>query len=152
MKNLFGCLGALLIFPLILVAAILFHGWYLQVIYNIGLVPIGSQFGLFLPQLGYWVFVLIHVVICSIKVYFKGSELNTKTEKSENTKQTTMKKDYLSNAVKNEYSCEDTEEVKSNNIEKITDALTKLFSQIFANILTKLYHMLFIYIAFTICF
>ena len=61
MKNLFGCLGALLILPLLLIVAILFNGWYLQVIYDIGLVPILGQFGLFLPQLGYWVFVLIGV-------------------------------------------------------------------------------------------
>lgn len=152
MKNLFGCLGALFIFPLILVAAILFHGWYLQVIYDIGLVPICSQFGLFLPQLGYWVFVLIHVVICSIKVYFKGSELQTETKKYENTKQTAMKKDYLSNVVKNDSSYEDNEDIKSNNIEKITEASNKLFSLIFANTLTKLSHMLFIYIVFMICF
>ena len=152
MKNLFGCLGVLLIFPLILVAAVLFHGWYLQVMYNIGLVPICSQFGLFLPQLGYWVFVLIHVVICSIKVYFKGSELQNETKKSENAKQTAMKKAYLSNAVENEPSRKDNEEVKSNNIERITEALTKLFSLIFANTLTKLSYMLLIYIVFMICF
>lgn len=152
MKNLFGCLGVLLIFPLILVAAVLFHGWYLQVIYNIGLVPICSQFGLFLPQLGYWVFVLIHVIICSIKVYFKGSELQNETKKPENAKQTTMKKDYLSNVVKNKSLYEDNEDKKSNNIERITEASNKLFSLIFANTLTKLSYMLLIYIVFMICF
>ena len=80
MKNLFGCLGALLILPLLLIVAILFNGWYLQVIYDIGLVPILGQFGLFLPQLGYWVFVLIHVVMCALTFYFKRDEIQSKAE------------------------------------------------------------------------
>lgn len=124
MKNLFGCLGALFIFPLILVAAILFHGWYLQVIYDIGVVPICSQFGLFLPQLGYWVFVLIHVVFGGFKTYFKGTE--TKTEA--------------------------TEKIKIINAKEATTALSKVISPVVSNILTKLVQLLIIYIAFLICF
>lgn len=126
MKNLFGCLGALLIFPLILVAAILFHGWYLQVIYDIGVVPILGQFGLMLPQLGYWVFVLIHVVLAGFKTYFNGTETKAKTESID--------------------------KIKITNSEEATSALGKAVSPVVSNILTKLVQLLIIYIAFTICF
>ena len=70
MKNLFGCFGVILLLPIMVIGLILFNSWYLQVIYNIGLIPIFSQFGVFLPQLGFWVFVLIEVVIGTIKVFF----------------------------------------------------------------------------------
>lgn len=126
MKNLFGCLGVLIIFPLIFVAAILFHGWYLQVIYDIGVVPILGQFGLMLPQLGYWVFVLIHVVFCGFKTYFNGTDTKSKTE--------TIDK------------------IKITNAEEATSALGKVVSPIVSNILTKLGQLLIIYVAFTICF
>lgn len=126
MKNVFGCLGALLIFPLILVAAILFHGWYLQVIYDIGVVPILEQFGLMLPQLGYWVFVLIHVVFAGFKTYFNGTETKAKTEAIE--------------------------KIKVTNAEEAATALSKAVSPVVSNILTKLGQLLIIYIAFTICF
>lgn len=126
MKNLFGCLGALLVFPLILVAAILFHGWYLQVIYDIGVVPILGQFGLMLPQLSYWVFVLIHVVIAGFNSYFNRTETKSKTE--------TIDK------------------IKITNAEEAAAALGKAVSPAISNILTKLVQLLIIYIAFTICF
>lgn len=126
MKNLFGCLVALLIFPLILVAAILFHGWYLQVIYDIGVVPILGQFGLMVPQLGYWVFVLIHVVLVGLKTYFNGTETKSKTEAIE--------------------------KIKITNAEDATAALSKSLSLVISNILTKLGQLLIIYAAFTICF
>lgn len=126
MKNLFGCLGVLLTFPLILVAAILFHGWYLQVIYDIGLVPILGQFGLFLPQLGYWVFVLIHVVMCALTFYFKRNEIQAKTETIE--------------------------KIKITDVENAAAALSKAVSPVVSNILTKLAQLLLLYIAFTICF
>ena len=126
MKNLFGCLGALLIFPLILVAAILFHGWYLQVIYDIGIVPILGQFGLMLPQLGYWVFVLIHVVVAGLTVYFNRTETKTKAEAIE--------------------------KIKVTNAKDAVAALNKAVSPVVSNILTKLGQLLIIYIAFTICF
>lgn len=126
MKNVFGCLGALLIFPLILVAAILFHGWYLQVIYDIGVVPILGQFGLMLPQLGYWVFVLIHVVFGGFKTYFNGTDTKSKTDTIE--------------------------KIKVTNAEEAASALGKAVSPVVSNILTKLGQLLIIYIAFSICF
>lgn len=126
MKNLFGCLGALLIFPLILVAAILFHGWYLQVIYDIGIVPILGQFGLMLPQLSYWVFVLIHVVVAGLTVYFNRTETKANADV--------------------------VEKIKVTNAEEAASALGKAVSPVISNILTKLGQLLIIYIAFTICF
>lgn len=126
MKNLFGCLGALLIFPLILIVAILFHGWYLQVIYDIGVVPILGQFGVFLPQLGYWVFVLIHVVFGGFKTYFNGTETKSKTDT--------------------------VEKINLTNSKEAAAALGKAVSPVVSNILTKLGQLLIIYIVFTICF
>ena len=126
MKNLFGCLGALLIIPLLLVAAILFNGWYLQVIYDIGLVPILGQFGLMLPQLGYWVFVLIHIAMCALTFYFKRDEIQSKAE---NVKKITV-----------------------TNANESLDAIGKALSPVLTNILTKLGQLLLLYIAFTICF
>lgn len=126
MKNLFGCLGLLTIFPLLLIGAILFNGWYLQVIYDIGLVPILGQFGLFLPQLGYWVFVLIHVAVCALTFYFKHSEIQSKAE--------SVKK------------------IDVTNIDDSANAIIKAFSPVMTNILTKLGQLLLLYIAFTICF
>lgn len=126
MKNLFGCLGALTIIPLLLIVAILFNGWYLQVIYDIGLVPVLGQFGMFLPQLGYWVFVLIHVVISALTFYFKRDEIQSKAE---NVKKITV-----------------------TNVNESVDAIGKAVSPIMTNILTKLGQLLLLYIAFTICF
>ena len=126
MKNLFGCLGALLILPLLLIVAILFNGWYLQVIYDIGLVTILGQFGLFLPQLGYWVFVLIHVVMCALTFYFKRDKIQSKAE---NVKKITV-----------------------TNANESIDAIGKALSPVLTNILTKLGQLLLLYIAFTICF
>ena len=84
MGKIFGCFGVLLIFPIFVIGMILFNSWYLQVIYNIGLTPILSQFGLFLPQLGFWVFVLMDVMIGAIKYFFT----NINTEKPETEKKT----------------------------------------------------------------
>ena len=117
MKNLFGCLGALLIIPLLLVAAILFNGWYLQVIY---------EFGLMLPQLGYWVFVLIHVAMCALTFYFKRDEIQSKAE--------------------------NVKKINVTNANESIDAIGKELSPVLTNIMTKLGQLLLLYIAFTICF
>lgn len=126
MKNLFGCLGALTIIPLLLIVAILFNGWYLQVIYDIGLVPVLGQFGMFLPQLGYWVFVLIHVVISALTFYFKRDEIQSKAE--------------------------NVKKINVTNVNESVDAIGKALSPVLTNILTKLGQLLLLYIAFTICF
>ena len=112
MRNLFGCFGVLLIFPIFVIGIILFNSWYLQVIYNIGLTPILSQFGLFLPQLGFWLFVLIDVVIGGIKLFFS----NINKTKSETEKKT--------------YNVWDKDQ--------LTEGVSKVFSPIISNILTKL--------------
>ena len=126
MKNLFGCFGVLLLLPIMIIGLILFNSWYLQVIYNIGLTPVLSQFGVFLPQLGFWVFVLIDVVIGGIKIFFTDPN---------KPKPETEKKTY--------------------NIwdkDQLTEGVTKAFSPIISNILTKLLQILLLLIAFNICF
>jgi hypothetical protein len=126
MGKIFGCFGVLLLLPIMVIGLILFNSWYLQVIYNIGLTPILGQFGLFLPQLGFWVFVLIDVAIGGIKLFF------TDPNKS---KPDSEKKIY-----------------NIHNKEEFTEGVTKAFSPIITNILTKLAQLGLLAIAFNICF
>ncbi len=126
MKNLFGCFGVILLLPILLIGMILFNSWYLQVIYNIGLTPLLEQFGVFLPQLGFWVFVLMDIVLGAIRIFFAdNSKLNTETDK------------------------------KTYNIwdsEQLAEGVTKAFSPLISNILTKLMQLGLLAIAFNICF
>lgn len=122
MKKFFGCFGVLLLLPIMVIGLILFNSWYLQVIYNIGLTPVLCQFGLFLPQLGFWVFVLMDVVIGGIKMFFTNpNEPKPETEKKS-------------------YNLFDSEQ------------FAKAFSPVFSNILTKLMQLGLLAIAFNICF
>lgn len=129
MGKIFGCFGVLLLLPIMVIGLILFNSWYLQVIYDIGLTPVLSQFGLFLPQLGFWVFVLIDVVIGGIRLFFtdpnKSNKSNTETEK----------KTY-----------------NIHNTEEFIDGVTKAFTPIISNVLTKLAQLGLLAIAFNICF
>lgn len=126
MKNLFGCFGVLSLLPIMIIGLILFNSWYLQVIYNIGLTPVLSQFGVFLPQLGFWVFVLIDVVIGGIKIFFTDPN----KPKSETEKKTYLIWDK----------------------DQLTEGVTKAFTPIISNILTKLMQLGLLAIAFNICF
>lgn len=124
MGKIFGCFGVVLLLPIMLIGLILFNSWYLQVIYNIGLTPILSQFGIFLPQLGFWVFVLIDCVIGGIKIFF------TDPNKPEAEKKT--------------YNVWDKDQ--------LTEGVSKAFSPILSNILTKLLQLGLLAIGFNICF
>lgn len=126
MKNLFGCFGVILLLPILMIGMILFNSWYLQVIYNIGLIPVLSQFGLFLPQLGFWVFVLIDMLLGAIKIFFVDPN---------NPKSETEKKTY------NIY-----------NKEEFAEGVSKAFSPLISNIITKLLQLGLLAIAFNICF
>lgn len=126
MGKIFGCFGVILLLPILVIGLILFNSWYLQVIYNIGLTPIFGQFGIFLPQLGFWIFVLIDVMIGAIKIFFDDPN----KQKSE-----TEKKTY------NIY-----------NKEEFAEGVSKAFSPIISNILTKLAQLGLLAIAFNICF
>jgi hypothetical protein len=126
MKNLFGCFGVILLLPILLIAMILFNSWYLQVIYNIGLTPVLSQFEVFLPQLGFWVFVFIDILLGAIKIFFVDPN-NPKIE--------TEKKTY-----------------SIHNKEEFAEGVSKTFSPILSNILTKLLQLGLLAIAFNICF
>ena len=124
-KN-FGCFGVLLLLPILLIGMILFNSWYLQVVYNIGLTPLLEQFGVFLPQLGFWVFVLMDMLLGAIKIFFAdNSKLNTETDK------------------------------KTYNVwdsEQIAEGIAKAFSPLISNILTKLMQLGLLAVVFNICF
>lgn len=124
-KN-FGCFGVIVLLPILFIGTILFNSWYLQVIYNIGLIPILSQFGVFFPQLGFWVFVLIDMVIGGIVLFFNDPN----KPKSETENKT--------------YHIWDKEEM--------AEGITKIISPFASNILTKLIQLGLLTIAFNICF
>lgn len=127
MKNLFGCFGVIFLLPILVIGLILFNSWYLQVIYNIGLTPLLGQFGVFLPQLGYWVFVLMDVTFGGIKLFFVNDTNKTNTESEKKT-----------------YNLFDKDQ--------LTEGVAKAFSPIITNILTKLMQLGLLAIAFNICF
>ena len=124
-KN-FGCFGVIVLLPILFIGTILFNSWYLQVIYNIGLIPILSQFGVFFPQLGFCVFVLIDCVIGGIVLFFNDPN----KPKSETENKT--------------YHIWDKEEM--------AEGITKIISPFVSNILTKLIQLGLLTIAFNICF
>lgn len=126
MGKIFGCFGVILLLPILVIGLILFNSWYLQVIYNIGLTPIFGQFGIFLPQLGFWIFVLIDVTLGAIKYFFT----NINAEKSETEKKT--------------YNIWDKDQ--------LTEGISKVFSPLISNILTKLIQLGLLAITFNICF
>lgn len=126
MGKIFGCFGVLLLLPILLIGMILFNSWYLQVIYNIGLTPLLEQFGVFLPQLGFWIFVLIDMVLGAIKIFFADPN-NTKSETEKKT-----------------YNIQDKKE--------LAEGVSKAFSPLISNILTKLLQLGLLAIAFNICF
>ena len=126
--KLFGCLGLILIIPLFVICAVLFNAWYLQVIYNIGLTPILSQFEIFLPQLGYWVFALMWVVYTGLHTLFKYDAFKTLNNEKEN-------KTY-----------------NWNNLDERLAGIVKVLGPIISNIITKLLYLLLIYCTYCICF
>ena len=73
-----------LIFPIIVIGLILFNGWYLQVLYDVGLTTIFEQFGIMLPQINYWVFVFINITFGGLYTLFKQNVYKKLDEKEKN--------------------------------------------------------------------
>lgn len=125
MKNLFGCLGLLILFPLLFFALLFFNAWYFECIYNVGLTPLFTLFDIALPAIEYKYFVFIAIVIGSIALYFK----DTNKKESEN---------------KVTYNVNDPGE--------FIEGLGKVFTPIISNILTRLLQLLILTIVCGICF
>ena len=65
-------LTAFLITLVVSIAIILFHAYFLQVIYNLALIPIFGLFEIQLPQMTYGIFILIWICyICFVKLFIK---------------------------------------------------------------------------------
>jgi hypothetical protein len=128
MGKIFGCFGVILLFPILIIGLLFFNAWYLQVIYNIGFTPLFGQFEVFLPQLSFWTFVFISVLLGAIKILFVDT-----TNKNEATK-----------SEKKTYNISDKEE--------LFEGILKLFSPILSNILTKLLQLGLLAIFCNICF
>ena len=79
-----GCLTAVLLLlasAIFVVCGVFFNAWYLQEVYEIGLVTIFSQFNVVLPEIGYWFFALIWVTYGAFHLMFKtdwGKDNETK--------------------------------------------------------------------------
>jgi hypothetical protein len=66
-------LGNMIIGLVLMVGIILFNGWFLDCVYNLGIWSFFDHLGHELPRLEYRYFVLIGVIISCIYTYFKGS-------------------------------------------------------------------------------
>lgn len=125
MKNLFGCLGLLILSPLLFFALLFFNAWYFECIYNIGLTPLFTLFDIALPAIEYKYFVFIAVVAGSIALYFKDAN----------------KKESENKAI---YSIDDPDE--------FIKGIGKAFTPIISAILTRLVQLLLLAIVCGICF
>lgn len=70
-----GCLTAVLLLlasAIFVVCGVFFNAWYLQEVYEIGLVTIFSQFNVVLPDISYWFFALIWVTYGAFHLMFKS--------------------------------------------------------------------------------
>ena len=125
MGKIFGCLGILIVFPLLFFALLFFNAWYFECIYNIGLIPLFSLFDIALPAIEYKYFVFIAVVIGSIALYFKDA----------NKKESENKVTY-----------------NINDPGEFIEGIGKVFMPIISNILTRLLQLLILTIVCGICF
>jgi hypothetical protein len=125
MGKIFGCLGILIVFPLLFFALLFFNAWYFECIYNVGLTPLFTLFDIALPAIEYKYFVFITLIIGSIGLYFKDAN----KKESEN---------------KVTYSINDPDE--------FIEGLGKVFTPIINNILTRLLQLLILTIVCGICF
>lgn len=125
MKNLFGCLGLLILSPLLFFVLLFFNAWYFECIYNVGLTPLFTLFDIALPAIEYKYFVFITLIIGSIGLYFKDAN----KKKSEN---------------KTTYSIDDPDE--------FIKGIGKAFTPIISAILTRLVQLLLLTIVCRICF
>jgi hypothetical protein len=125
MKNLFGCLGILIVFPLLFFALLFFNAWYFECIYNIGLTPLFTLFDIALPAIEYKYFVFIAVIIGSIVLCFKDA----------NKKESENKVTY-----------------NINDSAGFIEGLGKVFTPIVGAILARLLQLLLLTIICGICF
>ena len=125
MGKFFGCLGILIVLPLLFFALLFFNAWYFECIYNIGLTPLFTLFDIALPVLEYKYFVFIAVVAGSIALYFKDAN----------------KKESENKAI---YSIDDPDE--------FIKGIRKAFTPIISAILTRLVQLLLLTIVCGICF
>ena len=125
MKNLFGCLGLLILSPLLFFVLLFFNAWYFECIYNIGLTPLFTLFDIVLPAIEYKYFVFITVIIGSIGLYFKDA----------NKKESENKVTY-----------------NINDPGEFAEGIGKIFMPIISNILTRLLQLLILCVAYNIIF
>lgn len=125
MKNLFGCLGLIIVLVIVFFGLLFFNAWYFECIYNIGLTPLLGLFDITLPAIEYKYFLFITVIIGSIGLYFKDA----------NKKESENKVTY-----------------SINDLGEFVEGIGKLFMPTINNILIRLLQLLILTIIYGICF
>lgn len=67
------------------VAGLFFNGLFLQCVYNIGVCDVCTQFGVKLPEVSYFTFMMIWVIFTVFVMIFNGHELNKMIKENKNT-------------------------------------------------------------------
>lgn len=67
------------------VAGLFFNGWFLQCVYNIGLYDVCTEFGIKLPEVSYFTFMMIWVIFSVLIMICKGHELQKMINENKNT-------------------------------------------------------------------
>lgn len=86
-KNI-GCGASCALFILTIclhIAGLFFNGLFLQCVYNIGVCDVCTQFGVNLPEIGYFTFMMVWVIFTVFVMIFNGHELEKMIKENKNT-------------------------------------------------------------------
>lgn len=153
MGNKIGCvgiIGGLILIAGMIVCSYLFNAWFVQTVYYFGLVPIFSQFSIFLPDLGYWVFMLMYATVIALTSFKikddKKNEYKFDVTSEEFTGTEKLTKYFTITAKKLG------ETYNANDSEELMKGLSVLFGKYIGNFFTKGICALALYIVYCICF
>lgn len=144
-----GIIGGLILIAGMIVGSYCFNAWFIQTIYNVGLIPIFSQFGLFLPDLGYWVFMLVYasyVAFTTFKTRENNQEYKFDITSEELTGTDKLTKYFTITAKKLG------ETYNANDMEECMTGLARIVGKYISDFITKAFTVLLLYIVFCICF
>ena len=89
-----GCDISIMLFILTIffyIAGLFFNSWFLQCVYNIGLYDVCTEFGIKLPEVSYFTFMMIWVIFTVLIMICKGHELQKMIKENKNTEDITDK-------------------------------------------------------------
>lgn len=83
-----GCGASCALFILTIclhIAGLFFNGLFLQCVYNIGVCDVCAQFGVKLPEISYFTFMMVWVIFTVFVMIFNGHELEKMIKENKNT-------------------------------------------------------------------